>query len=394
MEIKLLGQGYEAVSEFSVGNQLIKFFADDSFHSFIGISAFISEGGVNGISHYISKARKHLKSITIVTGVDLKGTSQEALEALLDLKINSYVFYDRSYITFHPKIYLFEGVEKSELIIGSSNLTSKGLFANVEASLLISVDHSIESDRKIVEQLKAYFKGIFDFTDPNLEKLSKEVIMSLVQNNIVPTEAERKAIHDKSKKVVEKSTENFISKIFPKREIAKIPREFRGGKRKPKILNSEAGGLVIAQRKAAVIVWKSGPLTERDLNIPKGSNTNPTGSMLFKKGSMKGIDQRHYFRDEIFSSLSWHSDTDEDKAHLERATALFTIIIIGENFGQYRLTITHNRRTDSRSYQQKNSMTSISWGAAKNIIAKDELIGKSVSLYKNEKEGEFTLVIE
>ena len=31
---------------------------------------------------------------------------------------------------FHPKIYLFEGTDKSELIIGSSNLTSQGLFTN------------------------------------------------------------------------------------------------------------------------------------------------------------------------------------------------------------------------------------------------------------------------
>jgi hypothetical protein len=39
-------------------------------------------------------------------------------------------------------------------------------------------------------------------------------------------------------------------------------------------------------------------------------------------------------------------------------------------------------------------MTSISWGAAKKIIAKEELIGKSANLYKNNKKGEFTLEIK
>src|SRR5690606_172589 len=123
---------------------------------------------------------------------------------------------------FHPKVYLFEGKEKSELIIGSSNLTSKGLFVNVEASLLVSIDNSIESDKKIVKQLKDYFKGIFDNNDPNLKKLSKSLIDKLVKEKVVPTEEERKTLHDKEEKVDRTETENIISKIFPKRAVAKI----------------------------------------------------------------------------------------------------------------------------------------------------------------------------
>lgn len=166
MNIKLLGQGFEATSKDSVGNQLTKFFSDKDFHTFTGISAFASQAGVNGLSKYIASAKKHLKIITIVTGVDQKGTSQEALLALLNLNINAFVFYQPSFTIFHPKIYLFEGKDKSELIIGSANLTSQGLFTNVEASLLVTIDNRVEADKKIVEQLKDYFKGIFDFTDP------------------------------------------------------------------------------------------------------------------------------------------------------------------------------------------------------------------------------------
>lgn len=226
MNITLLGQGFEVASEHSVGKHLIKFFADKDFHVFTGISAFASQAGINGLSKHIAAARKHLNIITIVTGVDQKGTSKEALEALLNLKINAFVFYQPSFSIFHPKIYLFEGKDKSELIIGSSNLTSQGLFANVEASLLVSIDNSVEADRKIVEQLKDYFKGIFEFTDPNLKKLSKKIIADLVKAKVVPTEAERKAAQDKAEKAERTETENIISKIFPKRAIAKIPSEF------------------------------------------------------------------------------------------------------------------------------------------------------------------------
>src|SRR5690606_12756867 len=54
-----------------------------------------------------------------------------------------------------------------------------------------------------------------------------------------------------------------------------------------------------------ILMWESNGLTERDLNIPTGPNTNPTGSMLFKKGNMDDIDQRHYFREDVFVDLDW-----------------------------------------------------------------------------------------
>lgn len=393
MNITLLGQGFEPASEFSVGKQLIKFFADKGFHTFTGISAFASQAGVNGLSKHIVASKKHLKIITIVTGIDQKGTSKEALEALLNLNINTFVFYQPSFTIFHPKIYLFEGNDCSELIIGSSNLTSQGLFSNIETSLLVSIDNRVEADRKIIEQLKDYFKGIFDFTDPNLQKLSKKIIKDLVKAKIVPTEEERKAAQDKTEKSERKETENIISKIFPKRDIAKIPNEFRG-KSSPKEKQEKSTAPIVIKSKRSKLLWTSGPLTERDLNIPKGSNTNPTGSMLFKKGETKGIDQRHYFRDKVFSSLSWVSDSEPSTSHLERATALFRIIIEGKDCGAHELIITHNTKTNTRSYEQKNSMTSISWGEAKKFIAKDNLIGKSAYLYMNDKKGEFTLEIK
>ncbi len=397
MKITLLGQGYKADSDYSVGNYLMKFFSQEDFHTFTGISAFVSQKGIGGIAGHIAAAKAHLKSITLITGVDQKGTSKEALEALLKLDVNSYVFYVPVISPiFHPKIYLFEGEERSELIIGSSNLTQPGLFTNVETSVLLSIDNGIETDRIIVEQLKEYFKELFDFSDPNLEKLSDELISHLVEAKIVPTEAERKATQDKIEKTEEdNAVENIISKIFPKRDIAKIPKEFRSSA-KPKVEQEKIEVREPVKATAlSSLLWDSGSLTERDLTIPKSANTNPTGSMLFKKGELEGIDQRHHFRDVVFSSLSWSFDTNPRTAHYERATAFFNLIIMEIDYGVFELTLSHNTRTDTVSYERKNSMTSLSWGEARKHIAKDELIGRSAKLYKNEdKADEFSLVIE
>ena len=391
MTITILAQGIEATSENSVGNYLMKFLADKKFHSFNGVTAFTSLAGINGLQKHLENA-KHLKKVTIITGVDQNGTSKEALQALLGLNVNSYVFFvPPPSPIFHPKIYLFEGVDNSELIIGSSNLTARGLFTNIEASILIGIDNHEITDIKIVEGLKQHFSGIFNFTDPNLKLLTTELIDDLVNAKIVPTEAERKELQDKGEKTDKAETQNILSKIFPKRAESKIPKDFRAARKAETKTTQKAA----TTTKATTLLWESGPLTERDLNIPKGSNTNPTGSMLFKKGRMEDIDQRHYFRDEVFSFINWVYDTRVGSTHLEKAAALFRIVVLGKDYGTFALTLTHNPRTDTRSYEQKNSMTSISWGDAKSIIASDELIGKSAKLYGSPaNNGEYTLLID
>ncbi len=397
MKITLLGQGYESTSEFSVGKQLVKLFADKDFHTFTGISAFSSQVGVNDIAGHIFKAKEHLENITIITGVDQKATSKEALEALLELNILSYIFYvPPPFPTFHPKIYLFEGNERSELIIGSSNLTRPGLFSNVETSLLISIENNIETDIKIVEQLKDYFRGIFDHNDPNLKEITKELIEEFVKEKVVPTEAERKALHDKVDGEESDENQNILSSIFPKRKIAQIPNEFKG-KPKPKESTGEEDASIKLGIKsdALLLVWESGPLKERDLTIPKKKNTHQTGSMYFKKGLLKGIDQRHYFRDEVFSELEWKYDTKPRLTHIERAFARFKIIIMGKAMGDFELGLSHNTDTNSKTYKENNCMTSLIWGDARSLIAKSELRGLNAQLFKvQDKKDEFILEIK
>lgn len=391
MEIEILGQGFEPLSEKAAGNVLMDYFTNKDFNSFTVISAFATLSGVKGISKFISEAT-HLKNNLIVVGVNEKVTSKEALEEILRIEnIKSYVFYANNNSIFHPKIYLFEGNQTSVLIIGSSNLTGRGLFTNIEASLQVTIDNNITKDKIIISQLKEYFKGIFDLTDENLKIISSELIDNLVRLGIVPTEAEQKENRAKSKKVSSKETDDFISKIFPKRAMAKIPKEFTKN-----LFQKEIQKVSKAFDKSlSELLWQSGKLTERDLNIPKNKNTNPTGSMYFKKGLTDEIDQRHYFREVVFKDLDWKNDLNPITSHYERTFASFRIIIKNVDFGVHELLINHNTRKDTKSYIQKNSMTSLSWGESKSIIAKDELIGCNASLYLDEEVSNiFTLVIE
>lgn len=387
MNITLLGQGFEVTSQNSAGNKLIKFFADKDFHTFTGISAFASQAGIRGLSKHIKTAKKHLNIITIVTGIDQKGTSKEALEELLALNIDAYVFYQPSITIFHPKIYLFEGADKSALIIGSSNLTSQGLFTNVEASLLVSIDNSAEAERKIVEQLKDYFKGIFDFTDPNLKKLNKKIIADLVKAKIVPTETERKTAQDKAEKDERTETENIITKIFPKRAIAKIPSEFRGTK-KPTIKTTAATGSTSAKGK---LVWTRKKLPSSSVQ-GGGSRTNPTGGLrlvqddFISEGSK--IDQTSYFKN-LFSKYTWKQV--RTTPYVEAAKVPFEVTIKGVFHGQFDLEVRHK---PSGEAGQHNYTTSISWGTVGSIISKANLTGSRLDLYAPKGKGKpFQIVI-
>ncbi len=192
----------------------------------------------------------------------------------MELKINSYVFFvPPPSPIFHPKIYFFEGQNNSELIIGSSNLTANGLFTNVEASILISIDNHNATDKKIVEGLKDYFKGFFNQSDPNLKPLTTELIDDLVNAKIVPTEAERKELQDKGEKADKEETQIILSKIFPKRAACKNIQKIFVQIRKP---NSKRSRKLQRLLKPQYSVWESGPLTERDIKYyPKAQHTKP-----------------------------------------------------------------------------------------------------------------------
>jgi hypothetical protein len=301
--------------------------------------------------------------------------------------------------------YLFEGKEHIKLILGSSNLTGTGLFSNIESSILIEFDSENQDGVKLLGELKSYYKSLLNFSDKNLFEITDSKIEEFVLKGIVPTEFERRQIFNR--KITSTSDEDKLSSIsldIPKRNVPKIPLIFKRKKsdrrKGTKVAIEAEVGIGVAEVssneniESLQILWDSGPLTERDLTIPKGVNTHPTASMLFKKGKTQGIDQRQYFRNVVFSALPWAFEKNPKASHLERATAFFQIIIMGVNNGIFSLLLTHNTKTDTRSYEQKNSMTSLSWGEARNLIAKDELIGKSAILYKSENQSnKFVLVI-
>lgn len=369
------------------------------FTSFTVISAFASESGVLCLAECIERSLGNFESIKIIVGIDQEGTSVQALEKILELKVISYIFYQKEAPIFHPKIYLFEGKDDYTLIVGSSNLTGKGLFSNVESS--IRIDGKIGTiDSDILNQLKGYYSSLFDLTDQNLFEITAGNIKAFIEKGIVPTQIIWKRKYGKH--ISEMIENQIISLEIPIRKVAKIPNAYKGRYKTDKVIKEIVDELEVNNYNIKSdysvfdeVLWESGPLTERDLNIPKGVNTNVTGSMGFKKGNLKGVDQRHYFRDVIFKTLDWQFDTNVSKRHLERARLNLRIIIEDIDYGIYSIVISHNTNKESRTYKQNNHMTELKWGNARSLIAHEELVGKIAYLHKSKIENDvFTLIIK
>jgi HKD family nuclease len=335
--------------------------------------AYVKTSGIN----FILPELEHInEKLTIFAGMRNGITSIQSVFSLLDLKANVYLVDTGTVnIVYHPKIYIFEYKDCYRIITGSANLTSGGLNSNIEISSILEIEkdnHQIIKLIKCINDLpNKYSNNIFKVENKKTAfEFFKNGLLTderIITNNLGATINHHFKKIDKTPRIKLKNTKiiNIINKKHPKK-IKKL---------------IKATSNTVDQW---VMVWESNELTERDLNIPSGSNTNPTGSMLFKKGNFEGIDQRTYFREQIFYDLVWEKDQNPSKVHLERAMADFQFEIRGINYGIYSLKITHNTNKDSESYKQNNSMTQIHWGDAKKIIAHKELLGEKIELYRND----------
>lgn len=398
MKITFLGQGFESISKNSVGNHLIQFLADKEFHSFFGICAFASEAGVFGLSEHFQSAKQNFKNLNLIVGIDQEGTSKEALEEILNLDIDSYIFYQNESPIFHPKIYLFEGDQGVKLIVGSSNLTGRGLFTNVESSLLVEFDNDDKEGFVLLTELKTYYNSLFDYSDPNLFKISRKVIDDFIADGIVPEELERrKLFNKKSSKVGISASSSPNSLEIPKRETAKIPSIFPYKQRVITFRTNQATvapqqitspSTVISPGLPSIIVppmtliWQKLSLSKSDAQqVPSGTAITANLKLSQAKFEANGItiDQTTYFKNQVFNNLIW-VQTKANKDSYEEAFCSFEITILGKPIGVYTLKLSHD---PGRIAGQGNTPTWLHWGnSLLPFLQQTNITGRTFNLYQ------------
>lgn len=211
MQVNFIGHGLDPDNENTVGNLLATSFKDEKFENFTGLVAFASISGVRKLIPHIKKSIDRFKGLTFFIGVDDNGTSKDSLKCLIDNEIETYIFHTQSAMIFHPKLFLFEGPNWTRLVVGSTNLTTSGLFVNIEASISMDFRPTDSQGQKIVNQIKSYFKTLLDKSNANLELLTSDFLEILSKQGLVDDEIRRRTTPPPDNELDE-------LKIFPKME--------------------------------------------------------------------------------------------------------------------------------------------------------------------------------
>lgn len=332
---------------------------------------------------------------TIIAGIRNGITSAQGMDAAIAYGCQTFAVDTGSRnVIFHPKIYFARSAMAARLVLGSANLTAGGLNSNIEASIIMALDLGQPDDAALAADVQAKVAGMMaEYPQHVFNVPDAAAVAALLASGRLVDETATPAPTPGG------SSENRDLDTIPRMKLkTTAPRRPRVTAAPAPAAPAPAPVAVVPAapvREQLVLVWESKPLTRRYLTIPAAEDTNPTGSMLFTKGAVDDIDQRHYFRDVVFAGLPWHADTIPGKEHFDRTEAKFRLIIRDVDYGVFTLRLSHNTRTDTPAYAQRNSMTQLHWGEARPLIAREDLLERILYLYRDESAPDlFVLEID
>jgi HKD family nuclease len=166
----------------------VNLLSQDFTHFFI-ITAFAKEGPLLKLKPEIDAWRAAGKSIEAIFGIDENGTSIEALQFAINNFNASYIakIVGGARSTFHPKIYIFNGLSRSLAFIGSNNLTPGGLETNAESHVIF--DLQLPADIAIHNEVMNCWQD----TLRACVTLNAALLTSLVNDNRVISELQMRA---------------------------------------------------------------------------------------------------------------------------------------------------------------------------------------------------------
>lgn len=224
-----------------IGNYLQSCLESSKFNKLIIVVAFAKNSGVLRLKKAFETFRKSGAEIEAYVGIDLDGTSYEALISLQKIANKLTVVHLESGQTFHPKIYSFTSQDECVLIVGSNNLTSGGLWTNIETSMVFTEGGDTEESEVqkdligFIEQLKNTSGVCFEIKDEqdvdvllNEGYVSKEAKTRIARNARIYQEAGKTPRFAKKLKADLPRVEHFhinIDKDQPQSPLNVEPKE-------------------------------------------------------------------------------------------------------------------------------------------------------------------------
>ncbi|MGI0086023.1 MAG: hypothetical protein ACREBQ_13170, partial [Nitrososphaerales archaeon] len=256
---------------------------------------YVREAGVEAIEDALKPVGA---KTTFFVGIRNGVTTIQGIKRLLALKGKLYAVDTGSSRDpiFHPKMYLAVEKHKGGLIVGSANLTFPGLHNNIEASAVITLDMDDKDDWKFADDALKLFAELARQHPEHVFEIKNEAEANalfesgrLSDESVVPAPPEVNHLRGGKRDTLSRMKLNRVARPRLRTPIRKTARK-AASQTKAAPAPSAAPPAKPAPAAPSLpmdefyLVWESKPLEERDLNIPKGSNTHVTGSMSLDKG--------------------------------------------------------------------------------------------------------------
>ncbi len=355
-------------------------------------SAFMNAAGASIIAEMVAPYANQIK---VYVGVRNDVTTLQAIQTLVENNIYPILVDTATQaFIFHPKVYFTQNVNQARLLVGSANATTGGLVKNIEASIYAELNTNDDSDASLVDKVITSFEQLQSNFPENVFQLAPGIDLNTFVTQGILIDQNNTQYRTRMRA---RGTTRTDTRERMRLNTRRLPSTNRTARQNTETIQIQGTPTEIVAIRNDRLLWKSKGLTRRDLNIPTAAGTNPTGSMLFKRGDeTQDIDPRSYFREVVFASENWVHDNNPSTAHFERCFCDFNIIIKGIDYGVYSLRLSHNTLTNTASYRQHNSMTQIHWGTdVKRLIAHEDLLDCILTLYApQENNNVYTLVFD
>lgn len=168
------------------------------------VSAFVSVQTLMRVKQQVLDLKDAGANVRFVLGIDLGGTSQEALAEVLSWGIDCRIVNHRlPGHTFHPKLFMLEWETQAAVIIGSNNITEGGFFNNYEGAAHIT--YELPNDADEFDTACDELKRFLDPEGPVVNPLTDELLRDMVDRGDVPTEEEARKNRSASRKTKAKA---------------------------------------------------------------------------------------------------------------------------------------------------------------------------------------------
>jgi HKD family nuclease len=211
-----------------LGDRLIELLDSSDYHTLNIVVAFAKTSGVLRIKDALERFRERGGKVNVYVGVDLGGTSYEALTALLLNTDSLNVVHSEKSQTFHAKIYQFVGKSKGLVVVGSHNLTGGGLWTNFESSLIIPMGGPSAKEAELESELKDYIGQLSLLNNSFMSIGAQSDIDKLLNNGYVFKEVTEQI--RRAKAVTHNASQE---RLFGNGAPAKLPRVKMFNKGKP-----------------------------------------------------------------------------------------------------------------------------------------------------------------